>query len=123
MSIDVLIMNAMHKKAAAKGVDLNDLEAFAIFNENVARVTKTCEHMVSQVVEAYKCQGCKTAGEVQQVIPDTGVPCSSCEEKRRALEALQSQGVIPEHTLTVGHNGHPVTTETIGAVGNAAGSY
>lgn len=78
MSLDSLVVTELQKKATAKGVNLNDPAQFKVFTENLARLNLMIEGMIIQTVERYQCQGCG-----QQA------PCTTCEEKRKALEAAQ----------------------------------
>lgn len=86
MSLDSLVLAEMQKKAIGKGVDLNDPIQFKVFAENLARVNLLIEGMIIQTVERYQCQGCGKPKESE---------CTPCEEKRRAMEALGQQQIMP----------------------------
>lgn len=92
MSLDVLLITELQKKAINRGVDLNDPKQFSAFAENLVIVKDMVRAALIQVVSSYQCKNC---GKV-----DEG--CSTCGEKREAKNKQTIQAIQGITTMTTG---------------------
>lgn len=55
--LESIILSGLHKKAIAKGMDLNDEKQFLMFSHNIEAITLQASKLVTNLVDNFSC-GC-----------------------------------------------------------------